>query len=149
MSESQRNKARYNIVPQDEDRIREDSYSLRSYTSASENNPRDKFYRYEANRNDPNLFVSGTYNETRTQIHDAAYTEFKKGDINVVQFNSSKNSFSISEGENSEEQKVYGYVFEKIKQNSSTTASFTEMPSMNLVSKAGINIRNIKILIHG
>jgi hypothetical protein len=41
--------------------------------------------------------------------------------------------------------KVYGYVFEKTKKDSTTTASFTEQSSMDLVSKPGLNIRNIKI----
>lgn len=145
MSESARNKSRYNIVALDEEKLKGDSYKLRSYPTASENNPRDQFYRYEANRNDPNLFVSGAYNETRTQIHDATYTEFKKNDINVIEINESKNSYSIVQGFNTDEQKTYGYVFERLRANPTQTVTFTEQQSMDLVSKTGMYIRNIKI----
>ena len=145
MNESTRNKIRYNIVKQDEEKLRSDSYTLRSYNSASESNPRDNFYRYLAARTDENLFTSGTYNETRAQIHDAVYTEYKKSDINVVEFNDSKNSISVVQGYNTDEQKVYGYVFEKAKSSPTQTITFTEQQSMDLVSKTGMYIRNIKV----
>lgn len=145
MNESTRNKIRYNVVNQDEEKLRSDSYTLKSYYSASESNPRDNFYRYLAARTDQNLFVSGTYNDTRAQIHDAVYTEYKKSDINVVELNDSKNSYSIVQGYNTDEQKNYGHVFERLKANPTQTITFTEQQSMDLVSKTGMYIRNIKI----
>lgn len=145
MRESARNKIRYNVVKQDEEKLRSDSYKLSSYTSASESNPRDKFYRYLADRKDESLFQSSSNNETRAQVHEAVYTEYSKAGVNVLSIEDSKNTFSIVQGYNSDEQKVYNHVFERLKGNPTQTITFTEQQSMDLVSKTGMFIRNIKL----
>lgn len=145
MSQSTRNKIKYNVVSQDEEKIKGDAFKSRSYLYTSETNPLDTFYKYYANRNDTNLFASGTNTETRTQVHDSVYTDYNKDQVNVVKLKESLTSFSYTQGYNTDEQKTYGYVNELLQRDPTQVITFTEQQSADLAAKTGMYIRNIKI----
>ena len=137
---------KYNVTHQDIQRGIEDrGYVDSNPITSNQTNPLDKWYTYQAQRDDQNVFPSSSANISRIQIHDAIKRQLDFLESSQAQIFAEKEQ-TYHVGYNYNKQKLFNYVEEYLLQNPNRIFEFVKNPQQFLVSITGVDIKNI--LIH-